>query len=324
MARIRTIKPEFWIDEKIVDLSAFARLLFIGMWNFADDQGFIDYKPRRIKMQVFPADDVDVQALLDELLAAGRVVAHLSPIGPVLRIVNWHHQRVDKPARERFAENELQPFIDEPPRSPDPSPQVRSTSESPREVSPNGRESSGASVATEGKGSGSGSGRDQDQTPSSRAPSTMVDAEAIEDRPPLTARPRDHPPLPLPIDIPSAALAVAETPNAGIITAQWIDHCAANGVKLTKNLIGRYAKGIKHALDQQFDPNLIKRALAQMLDDRETSRPGILDGYLVRVQQGPARRPRRLTPGEESAANLAAGNAVVIDLASRFFDRDAS
>ena len=30
MARIRTIKPDFWTDEKVVELSAFARLLFIG------------------------------------------------------------------------------------------------------------------------------------------------------------------------------------------------------------------------------------------------------------------------------------------------------
>jgi hypothetical protein len=39
MARIRTIKPEFWTDEKIVECSFEARLMFIGMFNFADDKG---------------------------------------------------------------------------------------------------------------------------------------------------------------------------------------------------------------------------------------------------------------------------------------------
>ena len=32
MPRIRTIKPEFWTDEKIIELSLPARLLFIGLW----------------------------------------------------------------------------------------------------------------------------------------------------------------------------------------------------------------------------------------------------------------------------------------------------
>ena len=40
MARIRTIKPEFWTDEKVVTLPFEARLLFIGMWNFCDDEGY--------------------------------------------------------------------------------------------------------------------------------------------------------------------------------------------------------------------------------------------------------------------------------------------
>ena len=39
MARIRTIKPEFWTSEQVVDCSPTARLLFIGLWNFCDDGG---------------------------------------------------------------------------------------------------------------------------------------------------------------------------------------------------------------------------------------------------------------------------------------------
>ncbi|WDZ87212.1 hypothetical protein [Micromonospora cathayae] len=68
MARIRSIKPEFWVDEKIVELSPWARLLFIGIWNFVDDQGYIDEKPVRLKMQIFPGDNVDIKHLLSELV----------------------------------------------------------------------------------------------------------------------------------------------------------------------------------------------------------------------------------------------------------------
>lgn len=111
MARIRTVKPEFWVDEKVVELDPWTRLLFIGMWNFADDQGFLDFAPRRIKMQVFPGDVTDVVPLIDELLKHGLVRAYTSPIGPVLHIVNWtRHQRVDHPAKPRFDAARLAPF----------------------------------------------------------------------------------------------------------------------------------------------------------------------------------------------------------------------
>lgn len=111
MARIRTVKPEFWVDEKVVELDPWARLLFIGMWNFADDQGFIDFAPRRIKMQVFPGDLTDVVPLIDELLKQGLIRAYQSPIGPVLHVVNWsRHQRVDHAAKPRFDVRALRPF----------------------------------------------------------------------------------------------------------------------------------------------------------------------------------------------------------------------
>ena len=67
MARIRSIKPDYWTDEKVVELSPFARLLFIGLWNFADDDGRMVFSPKRIKMQIFPADDLDALELIREL-----------------------------------------------------------------------------------------------------------------------------------------------------------------------------------------------------------------------------------------------------------------
>ena len=37
--RIRSIKPEFWTSEDVTDLTYFERLLFIGLWSYADDHG---------------------------------------------------------------------------------------------------------------------------------------------------------------------------------------------------------------------------------------------------------------------------------------------
>lgn len=73
MARIRTIKPEFWTSEQVMTCSRDARLLFIGMWNFADDAGIHPASPVRLKAQVFPGDDIStnaLRALVDELKGA--------------------------------------------------------------------------------------------------------------------------------------------------------------------------------------------------------------------------------------------------------------
>lgn len=57
MARIRTIKPEFWEDEKIGKLPIPCRLFFIGCWNFADDYGVIKGNAALLKSQIFPYDE---------------------------------------------------------------------------------------------------------------------------------------------------------------------------------------------------------------------------------------------------------------------------
>lgn len=73
MARIRTIKPEFFTSEQIVDLTPMARLLFISTWCEADREGRMKWNLRTMKMRYFPADDCDIDALARELIASGLV-----------------------------------------------------------------------------------------------------------------------------------------------------------------------------------------------------------------------------------------------------------
>lgn len=73
MARIRTIKPEFFTSEDIVSLSPFARLLYIALWCEADREGRMSWKPRTFKMRYLPGDSVDIDALCNELITAGLV-----------------------------------------------------------------------------------------------------------------------------------------------------------------------------------------------------------------------------------------------------------
>lgn len=97
MARIRTIKPTFWTDEKIVELSPWARLLFIGLWNHSDDEGRMEYSPKRLKMQIFPADSVDVAELSGEIGGKGLVRIYVVDGQQYLQVVKFDkHQKIDK------------------------------------------------------------------------------------------------------------------------------------------------------------------------------------------------------------------------------------
>ena len=63
MARIRTIKPQFWDDAKIGRIPRDARLLYIGLWTFADDLGVVIADPVWLKSKIFPYDRIQVQQL---------------------------------------------------------------------------------------------------------------------------------------------------------------------------------------------------------------------------------------------------------------------
>lgn len=76
MARIRTIKPEFFTSEDIVELSPFARLLYIAIWCEADREGRLNWKPKTFKIRYFPADSLDIDALCKELIDRRLVVLY--------------------------------------------------------------------------------------------------------------------------------------------------------------------------------------------------------------------------------------------------------
>ena len=67
MSRSRNIKPGFFKNELLVELPFEVRLLFIGLWTMADREGRLEDRPIKIKMEVFPADSVDVNAGLQSL-----------------------------------------------------------------------------------------------------------------------------------------------------------------------------------------------------------------------------------------------------------------
>ncbi|WP_027921522.1 DnaT-like ssDNA-binding domain-containing protein [Pseudomonas sp. URMO17WK12:I12] len=99
MARIRTVKPEFWSSEQVMSCRPLARLLFIGLWNFCDDGGNHPLSPRTIKALVFPGDDIttdEVSELLGELEGSNLTQSY-SVAGKIyIHVLGWKHQKIEK------------------------------------------------------------------------------------------------------------------------------------------------------------------------------------------------------------------------------------
>ena len=96
MPRARNIKPAFFKNENLAELPFETRLLFIGLWSLADKAGRLEDRPKRVKMELFAADDVDVDTCLSQL-AAGTdpfLIRYEANGKRLLQIVHWDkHQR---------------------------------------------------------------------------------------------------------------------------------------------------------------------------------------------------------------------------------------
>ena len=105
MARIRSIKPEFWSSEQVMECSPTVRLLFVGLWNFCDDYGRHTLAPKQIKAQVFPCDDFtpeDIRRMLDELETNGLIMPYTVGGIEYFEVTGWHHQKIDKPQKAKY------------------------------------------------------------------------------------------------------------------------------------------------------------------------------------------------------------------------------
>ena len=119
--RIRTIKPEFWSSEDIAALDYFDRLVFIGLWSMADDEGRLQGDARLIRSQLFPIDDHIGEssvrthgALTEDSLSIHDTLMHLSNGGQItlyegcngrtyIQVTNFtEHQRINRPTASKY------------------------------------------------------------------------------------------------------------------------------------------------------------------------------------------------------------------------------
>ena len=97
MARARNIKPGFFRNADLLDLAFETRLLFIGLWTLADREGRLEDRPKQIKLEIFPCDNVDVEACLSSLAEIGAITRYAHDSKRCIQITNFtKHQNPHK------------------------------------------------------------------------------------------------------------------------------------------------------------------------------------------------------------------------------------
>jgi hypothetical protein len=101
MARIRTIKPEFWLNEDISELSAEACLLAVALLNYSDDEGYFNANLSLVRASCFPLRKLrkPLETLMDQLLKIGYIDLGLGSNGRRYgRVIKFtEHQNVNRP-----------------------------------------------------------------------------------------------------------------------------------------------------------------------------------------------------------------------------------
>lgn len=107
MARIRSIKPEFFTSLDVARLPMRARLTWIGLWTMLDDEGRGDDDARLVRAAVWPLDDdittADVEADLAALAEAGHLVRYSVDGRRFLAVPTFtDHQHPNRPKPSKY------------------------------------------------------------------------------------------------------------------------------------------------------------------------------------------------------------------------------
>ena len=105
MARARNIKPGFFQNEELAELAPIDRLAFIALWTVCDYKGCLEYRPKRLKIQLLPYDDVDIEKTIKNLESMGFVQVYQIDNENYIKIINFEkHQNPHKNEREAGSE----------------------------------------------------------------------------------------------------------------------------------------------------------------------------------------------------------------------------
>ncbi|HRS37511.1 MAG TPA: hypothetical protein P5199_13615 [Thermoanaerobaculia bacterium] len=178
MARIRTIKPDIWTDEKFAGLPPGAKLLFIGLISTADDMGRFRANPALLKATLCPLDPTrpgDLAKWLGVLEQVGMVLLYRVRDEALGQLVNWaRHQRLDNAAKGSLL--------------PGPDGEIPPRGEPPRTAANRGNFSGGVRGSRRIAAGGEGRGEEEER---SGVESRGEDSRGGEETP-AAAEPRSH------------------------------------------------------------------------------------------------------------------------------------
>lgn len=264
MARIRSVKPEFWSSpDTAACKDPWARLLFIAMWNWADDAGRGTANPKELAGFAFPNDEeitsADIRRMLGEVRRAFGVILYIVDGRPYYAIPSWDkHQKIDKRSGARHPPPEDgQGWDPDPSHGPDQG--KRGDSAALVEPSADSTEPPPTPRRTPGVGTGEQGNRG---TGSSEAP-----------------------------DGASGASAPRETITAQDVVRAWVDACRANGVEPSKAQIGQVARTAKELLGKNQPDRVL--AAAQQAGQRGYVN---IDRELTAMAAKPHLRPVPVAP----------------------------
>ncbi|MFF4417507.1 hypothetical protein ACFYY8_33700 [Streptosporangium sp. NPDC001559] len=238
MARIRSIKPDFFTSEKIATLPLSARLLFIGLWTHVDDNGVAPDNEKLINAAIWPLEDDPRESLqrtredLRRLSTAGLIVRYEASGKPLLFIRSWdEHQKVSHPAKPRYprpSEQQIEAALNAATSRNDPEPEPPHP---PSGNPPEGLQSPPEILAPE---QGAGSREQGAGIPPSAG----------------TAPPRRAPAPPGAADEHPAAAVTAQT-----LVAEYIDTCRH---RPPSDVLGQLGKRVKQLLDDGIPPDAVR------------------------------------------------------------------
>ncbi len=156
MARIRTIKPEFFTSLTIADLTPEQRLTFIGLWTNVDDEGRCVDDPRLIKAAIWPLDDrtsADIESDLRALTEASLITRYVFKQKRYMVVNGWQeHQKINRPTASKLPSPEQGEI---PPPEP-------STCGDESSLSPHAQLTEDSLAERKGKEQGTGKGRESE------------------------------------------------------------------------------------------------------------------------------------------------------------------
>lgn len=91
--RARNLKPGFFKNEILADCDPLARILFAGLWCMADREGRLEHRPKRIKIEVLPYDNCNVEKLLTQLSTKGFIRVYTVSNESYIEIINFRRHQ---------------------------------------------------------------------------------------------------------------------------------------------------------------------------------------------------------------------------------------